>query len=276
MTGATEQSAEVLPAVVHALTTRYLLEADAALPGFVEGLYVVGSVALGAWQNGSSDIDMIIVTSRVADDHDLAALTEIHAGMFTKPHLDGVYLDRDTFAVQPIDRRVVPFVVNGQFRTDKPCGELNPVVWMILRRYGVAVRDPAVADLGITVDPSALREFNLNNLQSYWAPLADEIRTALRGLPDDAGADATAVAGEAVVWCVLGPARLHYTLAHNDVVSKAGAGAYLAEIFPEYGPLTDRAIRWRHGEPATFTVADGRAAADSIDAVVADALRRWG
>jgi hypothetical protein len=275
MTGATEQSMAGLPAEVRALTRRYLTEVDAALPGFVEGLYMVGSVALGAWQNGSSDIDTMIVTSRVADGNDLAALTEIHANILTQPHLDGVYLDQDTFAAQPIDRRVVPFVVDGEFRTDKPCGELNPVVWMILQRYGMAIRGPAVADLGVSVDPSALRRFNLDNLKTYWAPCADEVRAALRGVPDDAQAGATDMAGEAVVWCVLGPARLHYTLANDDVVSKAGAGAYLAEIFPAHGPLADRAVRWRQGEPVTFTAADGRAAADSIDAVVADAWQRW-
>jgi hypothetical protein len=276
MTGTTEQSTAVLPAEVRALTMRYLSEVDAALPGFIEGLYIVGSVALGAWQAGPSDIDTIIVTSRVTEGDDLAALAEIHASLSAQPHLDGIYLDPDTFAAQPIDQRMVPFVVNGQFRTDKPCGELNPVVWMILQRYGMAVRGPAVADLGISVDSSALREFNLNNLKTYWAPSANEVRAALRGVPDDTPADATDVACEAVVWCVLGPARLHYTLANDDFISKAGAGAYLVENFPAYGPLADRAIRWRQGEPVTFTTADGRAAADSIDAIVANALQRWG
>ncbi|MCW3842808.1 hypothetical protein ONA70_22160, partial [Micromonospora yasonensis] len=104
----------------------------------------------------------------------------------------------------------------------------------------------------------------------------DDVRAALHGLPDDKPADATECTGEGVVWCLLGPARLHFTLANDDVIPKAGAGAYLAEIIPAYGPLADRAVRWRRGEPVTFTVADARAAADSIDAVVADAVQRWG
>ncbi|MFD2767964.1 nucleotidyltransferase domain-containing protein [Micromonospora eburnea] len=266
----------VLPAAAQALVTRYLDEVDAVLPGFVEGLYVVGSAALGAWQIGVSDIDTLIVTARPAGAEDLAALAEIHAGMPAGPYLDGVYLDRDTFAARPIDRLTVPFVVNGQFHTDRPCGELHPVVWLILQRYGLPVRGPAVADLGLQVDPDALRRFNLDNLRTYWAPLADRLRAALHGLPDDEPVEATECRGEGVVWCVLGPARLHFTLANDDVIPKAGAGVYLAGIAPSYGPLAERAVRWRQGKPVAFTVADARAAADSIDAVVADAVRRWG
>jgi hypothetical protein len=254
----------------------YLGVVDEALPGFVEMLYLAGSVALGAYQPGASDIDTVIVTSRRPAPEDLAVLAGVHASMPERPHFDGIYLDRPTFFRQPADRQVVPFVVNGQFRSAEPCGDLNPVLWLILKRYGQAVRGPAVADLGLVEDLDALRRFNLDNLKTYWAPSADKVRAALGGVPDDASAETPNVDGEAVVWCVLGPARLHYTLANGDVVSKAGAGAYLAENFPAYGPLADRAVRWRQGQPVAFTAADARAAADSIDAVVADAWQRWG
>jgi hypothetical protein len=262
--------------MVEEASARYLAAVDAALPGFVEMLFLTGSVALGAFQPDVSDIDTVIVTARSPGPEDLAALGAVHASMPERPHFDGIYLDRRTFVQQPADRPVVPFVVNGQFRTDKPCGDLNPVLWLILDRYGLPVRGPAVADLGLVVDLDAVRRFNLDNLRTYWAPLAGEIRQALRGVPDDVASDATDVDAEGVVWCVLGPARLHFTLANNDVVSKAGGGAYLAENFPAFGSLADRAVRWRRGEPVAFSAADARVAADSIDTVVADAWQRWG
>jgi hypothetical protein len=262
--------------MIETATARYLAAVDLALPGFVEMLYLTGSVALGAYQPGASDIDTLIVTSRNPEPEDLAILATVHASMPQHPHFDGIYLDRLTFRRQPDDRPVVPFVVNGEFRTDKPCGDLNPVLWLILSRYGVPVRGPAVADLGLTVDHDALRRFNLDNLKTYWAPMADQVRQAITGVPDDAPADDTPVGGEGVVWYVLGPARLHYTLAKADVVSKPDAGRYLAENFPAYVSLADRAVQWRQGEPVKFTVADARHAADSIEAVVADAWQCWG
>jgi hypothetical protein len=261
------------------LTNQYLRLVDQALPHLVTGLYVVGSAALGAWQPGHSDVDTVIVTSRVVTPDDLAALADVHAALPARPHFDGVYLDQVTFAERPVDRRPVPFVVDGRLRVDRPCGELNPVLWLTLHRYGRAVRGPAVTSLaGVPSGPDdngpfsvALRRYNLDNLRGYWQPLAGGIRGHVAGAdpadPADAGTPA---------WTVLGPARLHYTLAHHDVVSKAGAGAYLADLFPRWASLAHRAVRWRAGEPELFTVADLAAAADAVDAVADDAWRRWG
>ncbi|WP_117211032.1 hypothetical protein [Allorhizocola rhizosphaerae] len=58
---------------VHELVAQYLTDVDAALPGFVEMLYLTGSVALGAFQPGVSDIEALIVTSRSPSPADLAA-----------------------------------------------------------------------------------------------------------------------------------------------------------------------------------------------------------
>ncbi|WP_430789384.1 nucleotidyltransferase domain-containing protein [Actinoplanes sp. G11-F43] len=250
--------------MVEQTASRYLAVVDEALPGFVEKLYLTGSVALGAYQPGASDIDTLIVTSRHATDDDLGILADLHAARAGRPHLDGVYLDRETLIRQPSEQQVVPFVVDGEFRTGRPCGELNPVLWLLLTRYGIPVRGPSVADLGLTVDYEALRRYNLGNLETYWAPGAEPLRTT------------DTVQPEAIAWCVLGPARLHFTLAHHDVVSKAGAAAYLGELFPEYADVAARAVRWRRGEPVVFTSADAHTVADSIDAVVADAHHRWG
>ncbi|WP_422734060.1 aminoglycoside adenylyltransferase domain-containing protein [Micromonospora sp. WMMD558] len=258
-----------LPVEVSGAVSRYLDAIDAALPGFVTGLYVTGSAALGAWQAGASDIDTLIVTARPASGGDLAHLARLHAALPDRPCLDGIYLDEGSLAGFPADRRVTPFVVNGQFHADRPCGDLNPVLWLVLCRHGVAVRGPAVADLAIPADSAALVTYLRDNLRTYWRPLARDIREHLRDIADDDPVEADGVA-----WAVLGPARLHYTLTHGDIVSKAEAGAYLTALLPEWADLADRAVRWRAGEPLRFTAADLRAAAASIDAVVTDADRR--
>jgi hypothetical protein len=255
-----------VPRVIDELTRTYLGAVDLALPRFVSGLQVVGSAALGAWQPGVSDLDLLILTSRPAADADLAELAKVHAAMPAAPHVDGVYLDPATLAERPADRRVVPFVVNGEFHTDRPCGELTPVLWLTLKRYGIAVRGPKP---DVEVDLAALCRYNLDNLREYWQPTAAEARSYVAELPDDAPVEAFAVE-----WLVLGPARLHYTLAHADVISKSAAGAYLAELFPAFGDLARRAVRWRAEQSGTFTVADLKAAAESVDIITEDAWRR--
>jgi hypothetical protein len=234
----------------------YLDAVDAKLPGYVRGLYVIGSFALGDWQPGASDIDTVILTSGPAEE---AVLAEIHAGMPAAPSFDGFYAG----SVPLPFRSVVPFVVNGEFHGGEPCGEVTPLTWLTLQRYGVRVRGPAVADLGLRVDPDEVRQYNLDNLRDYWLPL-------VAGIPPLSGP----VPADAVVWLVLGPARLHHTLAHGDIISKAAAAEHLAGLFPHHAGLARRAVEHRAGVPHEFTADDLHAAAESVREVVADAVRR--
>ncbi|MFE9654572.1 aminoglycoside adenylyltransferase domain-containing protein [Micromonospora sp. NPDC006431] len=257
--------------MIEELTQRYLQAVDRAMPGYVRGLYVVGSAALGAWQSGTSDVDAVIMTSQPAGGDDLAQLAAIHADMPRSPHFDGVYLEPALAQSWPADRRAVPFVVNGEFKTGKPCGELTPVLWLTLQRYGIPVRGPTVDELGVRVDPEQLRRYNLDNLREYWQSIVAAFPAELAGVAPDAVVDAGIVA-----WFVLGPARLHYTLAHGDIISKAAAGNYLAQLLPEYADLAYRTVRWRAGEAEQFTATDLVTAGDSVNAVADDAWRRFG
>ncbi|XVV08625.1 nucleotidyltransferase domain-containing protein [Actinoplanes sp. CA-131856] len=244
---------------------RYLALADGRLPGFVSGLHIVGSAAIGAWQPGVSDVDTVILTSRAASPDDLATLAEIHTEM-GRPYFDGVYLSPDLAATWPGDRRVVPFAVGGALVTDRPCGELTPVVGLILRKYGIAVRGPAP---DVRVDHDSLRLYLLGNLGGFWHDQAAQIAGALPSITDEV------LDPETVTFHVLGPARLHYTLAYGDIISKSAAGDYLAKIFPEYAETAAKAVRWRAGAPEQFTRADLEAAGRSVSAVVEDAQRRF-
>jgi hypothetical protein len=256
--------------MIEELTRAYLQAVDHALPGYVRSLYIVGSAALGAWQAGVSDVDTVIMTSRRATAEDLVRLAQVHAEMPRSPHLDGFYIEPALARSWPTDQRVLPFVVNGNFEADKPCGELTPVLWLTLQRYGIPVRGPAVEELGVRVDPEQLRRYNLDNLREFWQLLAAGLLSKLAGVAPDAAID-----GAPVSWYVLGPARLHYTLAHGDIISKAAAGEYLAQLFPEYADLAHRAVCWRVDKAEQFTATDFVAAGNSVNAVVDDAWRRF-
>lgn len=255
--------------MVEQRTDAYLAAVDDALPGLVVGVYLVGSVALRAWQPGRSDIDMVTFTSRVPTRKDLKALREVHAALAAKPHLDGVYLSPEDD--WPDDERPAPFVVDGEFQTDRPCGALTPVLWLTLERYGIPVRGPGANELGIRIDLEALRAYNLQNLRTYWQAQAAQILPFVTTLDPVVEMDA-----EAVSWVVLGPPRLHYTLATADIISKSRAGDYVGVHFPEYASLAERAVRWRAGEPCTFTAADFGAAAALTNLIADDAWKRWG
>lgn len=210
-------------------------------------------------------LDAVILTSRpVESPSDRAALEKIHAGT---PGLDGVYLDPALLADFPDEQQATSFVVDGTPRFGQPCGELNPVLWLTLRRHGQHKRGPAIEDLGIPERPEALRRYNLDNLRTYWQPLVAD----LPDLPDD-----EPVPADSVVWLTLGPARLHYTLAFGEIISKTAAGSYLGSLFPAYAGLAARAIEHRAGVPQTFDFADLRSAAAGVHEVADDAWARFG
>jgi len=240
---------------------------DSAVPDLVTGLYLTGSTALGDVRPGS-DLDMLVILATEPSPAQVEALAAMHQAMRQRPYLDATYLSAAQFETLPMDGTLaVPQAIDGVFHADEPAFELNPVVWVELARYGIAVRGPEPAELGIDVDEAELRAWNKTNLRDYWTVLAAQGHTVV----ERHGAG-TPVPAEMLSWAVLGAPRLHYTIATGDVTSKTGAGAYALRLWPAYTELIERALAVRRGEDVTVTTDDLAQAADLIDTVIAEAL----
>jgi hypothetical protein len=262
-------AARVLPDDVAAAARRHLAAVDDAAPEFVRALYITGSVALGDYRPGRSDIDFMAFTSRSPAPADVAALRDFHDGVRGPLCYDGAYVSWDTLPRVPDDSPAVPHVMDGVF-SDSRCGELTPSTWTEFSRYAIAVRGPEAVTLGVSVPPDRLSQWNLGNLNSYWLNLANRTASVLAERDPAGTADA-----EAVAWCALGAARLHYTLATGDITSKSGAGRYALEHFGAYADVITAALAWRATGDGEFTNAAALRGADLIRAVVANANHRW-
>ncbi len=249
---------------------RYLTAIDAAVPGLVSGLYLVGSLALGDFQPGRSDIDFVAVTSRALVDDDVTMLREVHAGLVTSASFDGVYLDGHELASPPDDERPAPHTLHGEFKAGQPCSQLTPVTWAEFSRYGVTLRGRTPSQLGVRPAPARLHYWTLGNLAGYWQRLADQGEKTLRGREPHAEANA-----ETVAWSLLGCPRLHFTLATGDIASKSAAGSYAADIFPDYAELIEAARTWRATGAGAFTTSDALRSVEFVRAVISDARSRW-
>ncbi len=221
----------------------YLDIADSVAPGLVEGLYVVGSVALGDWVEGCSDIDIVAVTAEPATDDDAGSLRTVHALLAEVPDLpsiDGPYVAWGDLVVEPATGLHRPWSLDGRLHHDGDCFEINPVTWFTLANHGVLARGPALEKLGIPTDTEARVRFVVDNLRTYWADLADQVLTTCEAQPD-ASFDAASF-----TWVALGALRLHYTAFTGDVTSKRGAGVHgLAEAPAEFHPLLRSAVECR-------------------------------
>jgi hypothetical protein len=260
----------LLPADVQEATRRHLDATDRAVPGLVRALYVIGSVALGDYQPGRSDIDFMAFTSHPVGAENLTVLRDVHGGLNRASDYDGCYVRWDDVPQVPMDEQPAPHIVGGRFGHDA-CHELTPSTWTEFARYAIAVRGPAARDLSISIPAGRLREWNLSNLNSYWANLADTGSRLLQGR-----GQSDPVSPSAIAWATLGAARLHYTLATGDITSKSGAGRYAAGLFPDFADLIEAVLAWRATGVGEFTVADAHGSGDLVLAIVEDANRRWG
>jgi Domain of unknown function (DUF4111)/Nucleotidyltransferase domain len=207
----------------------YLAAVDAQAAGLVEGLYLVGSVALGDFRPHTSDIDFVAVTATPPDSAALAMLERAHAQVrkrWRQPFFDGCYLTWDDLAQGPAQARPGPYTHEGRFHAHSTSAP-DPVTWHMVARHGVACRGPAPAGVDIWTDPRALAAWTLGNLDSYWRRLLDcASRLSSRwGL--------ATLTPYTVVWVVTGVTRLHYALATGELTSKEGAGRYALAAFPE-------------------------------------------
>jgi hypothetical protein len=243
--------------------TRYLALLDQAAPGLLEGLYLVGSVALDDFRPGQSNIDFVAVTAKRPSAGTLGAVETVHRRLALEagPAFDGFYIERTGIGRQPDPHRILPYELGGHFHRRSACFETNPVTWAIWRDHGIAVRGPEPSTLGLSIDPVALIDFAQRNLAGYWTDWV----VAHWGGPADA---ALAVRG------VLGVLRLAHVLATGLVASKTGAGRWALKHFkPFWHPIIREALAARRGRsvPMPMPLARYHAALDFVAFVVTDA-----
>ena len=286
-------SREALPAPVDAAVGRYLRLADRLLPGRIVGLYVVGSVALGAYRQGRSDIDVIAVLDRrlgAAEVRRLQALIlgaglrsaapQLLRGRISLPGVVNASFVVADDLTEPVSS-IAPVASHaGHSISIGKAFDVNPVVWKTFAEHGIPVRGDAPSTLGLDPEPDRLAAWNRANLQQYWKPWA---RAALGGESrNGAGGVRLALTPRwLAAWGAMGPARLHHTIATGEVISKEAAAVYARDTFgAEHHPLIDEALAyWREQpspNPAAFPTRRDlvrRAGALALD-VIEDAERQ--
>ncbi|HEY8524897.1 MAG TPA: hypothetical protein VIL48_08050 [Acidimicrobiales bacterium] len=159
--------------------------------------------------------------------------------------------------------------IGATFKVAAAGSELSPVDWKTFAERGVPVRGPDPATLGLDPQPELLIPWNLGNLDSYWRPWAERVhrsggRRPFRLRPRWSTA-----------WGMLGPPRLHCTIATGEVVAKEQAGEYALDVFPKrWHPLPTDALAYRRREPSVLRLSPterGRRTADFVLEVVASA-----
>jgi hypothetical protein len=173
--------------LVRRLVDDYLALVDAWLPLVIQGLYLVGSIALDDFQAGTSDVDFVALSAEALDEPALDCLEEIHAQLRVepdRPSYDGLYLRWEHLSGPPELAQPAPFHLDKQFHRREAAFEANPAVWKLLGDRGVAIRGPEPRALQVWTDGEKLASWTLENLNSYWAGLVDRAYRVLERFPE--------------------------------------------------------------------------------------------
>ncbi|MFS0780594.1 aminoglycoside adenylyltransferase domain-containing protein [Bacillus sp. 1P06AnD] len=236
-----------LPDKVQCLLHMYIERMNVLIPDMVEGLYIHGSLALGAFVERSSDIDFITVIKRPLTNEELEKVADIHrwiAASYPSPEMDGVYMTKGDLEDVHSECQSLPYVSSGELYVG-PYFNDNPVTWHVMEKYGIRVLGPETCGLNLRGKAGSLIPYVIANMNSYWT-------SRVGGL--EAGKDSISLLSKEQIdveieWSVLGLLRQFYTIREDAVISKLGAGEYaLNHVAEEWRPIIREAISIRLGK----------------------------
>jgi len=193
------------------------------------GVYLHGSLALGTFDPGQSDIDFLVVSERDLGVHDVERLDGLHRALGDR--LDGSYLPRDVVRRYDSARVMHPHIESrgGRLFVDHHGGE-TVIHRYVLRKCGVVLLGPPLRELIDHIDAEQLRWGVCHVLTIWWAPMLAQPPAWLFEPPYQA-------------YAVVTMCRVRYTLDCDDVVSKPAAAEWaLAQLEPEWHSLIRRAV----------------------------------
>lgn len=201
------------------------------------GLYLGGSLALGDFDPGSSDIDFLAVMEEPVPGSLLPRLQAMHdrirtSGLYWASHLEGSYIPRAALhRYDPSDCRHPNMGVD--WLLDIHPHDRSWVIWRwTIREKGVTVWGPPPASLIDPVTAQELRDAVCSLLREVWSASLDAPEW-LRPRNYQA-------------YAILTMCRARYALATGAIVSKQAAAAWARGTLPQWAHLIDRALLWRH------------------------------
>ena len=255
-----------LPGKVEALLEHLLERVDAAAPGWLDGLYIIGSLALEDFHTTKSDIDFVGSTTRDLTSVEVGLLmdayTELRAAhTFT---LDGLFIPTSHLAEPPMPEMPVA-TCDAQGFSVAPSFLVNPVTWLSLATARIVVRGVDPTPWG---DDAVTAQWCRHNLATYWRNLARSLRSGFLE-PDPASRHSSDV----FAWLVLGPPRLHCTITTGSIISKTSAAGYASQMFDlDWIDVVAAARAARLGQIETVTAAQMLTGCDFVDMVIDDAV----
>ncbi len=234
---------ECIPASIQSLIDAYL-HALEPLRSHFYGIYIFGSIALGAFEERESDIDILALTHGEWTIPELAQLNALHTQLiglhqFGK-RLEVLYIPLRNLG--KCDREIAPYPTNlhSEF-SPAGYGRLNYVTWWTVKNNGIRLLGPERSTLPFEITWQDVLEMMRDYLNDFWPRKARRPYLFLR---DDW-----------FIFAVATHCRMLTTIEEGEIITKSVALKRWRNRLPaRWRPLIDEAWRIRHhlGGPSVY------------------------
>lgn len=226
---------------VNTAVTTLLENVRAVLGDEFIGMYLYGSIAIGGFDPGRSDIDFLVITAQSLKSDMMKSLRDMHLRLWEKAlpwvdKIEGVYVPYDEIGDHELDCSECLMINEKQFAT----GILD-TDWVlnryILNKHGVTVSGPPIQSLVKPVSTDRLKETIKAELKIRWTKfLYDKELLTHQGYQS---------------FIVITMCRVMYTLVTGDIPAKDKAAEWALEnLDSEWHVLIYHAIKWQYGVPS--------------------------
>ncbi len=206
------------------------------------GLYLTGSLTYGDFDRESSDIDFLVVTKALIQEHDLNKVQKLHETIGQqfpdwRTRIEGSYITESMLQSEEPPKEKRPYVNAGKMWQFAYGHE-----WIInkfaLYTCGKTIYGHNLRAIMKPVSIEQVREASGRDLREDWVPKIDD---------PQAFHDPDYDSSHLQAYAVLTLCRILYRQFHEDVSSKKVAAAWVKEKYPEWEELVENAENWKHG-----------------------------
>jgi hypothetical protein len=223
---------------VNEILTELLTAVPTILNEQFVGMYLDGSLALGDFDEETSDIDFVVVTAAELPEEMMQALVAMHGRighMNSKwaRDLEGAYIPLAALRRYDPANATHPYIDRGDCQLRWEHLEMDWVIHRhILHHAGLTLAGPPIQTLVDPVLPDELRQAVIGLFNFWWLPMSQE--------------PAQLVEEGNRRYAILTMCRMLYTLAHGAVISKPAAARWaLGNLEVRWRPL----IEWARVRP---------------------------
>ncbi|MRC31951.1 DUF4111 domain-containing protein [Bacillus thuringiensis] len=224
-----------LPTEVQQLMERYTVELkEIFLDEKIVGVYIYGSIALGAFHKETSDVDFVTVINDSVNEAEKQQLVELHKKLSDNTlgkRMDGMYISLADLGKYNDEMNEYVYCADGKANVGH--WDINAVTWWTLKNQGITVTGKEAEDLPLQIQWNDVVNTMKYNVEQYWSEKAKKPYLFF--------------IEEWVESAVVTMGRILYTLDHKTIVSKDRGLQYLSErSAEEWELLLKEVARIRH------------------------------